>query len=76
MDTPSPFDVDLGRMLERLRQAHRHRRPDYRQRMDDLARLADTVKRHADELVRAVSGDFGRRSRHVTQSADLMTTLG
>ena len=76
MDTPSPFDIDLGRILERLRQAHRRKRPDYRQRMDDLARLADTVKRHADELVRAVSGDFGRRSRHVTQSADLMTTLG
>ncbi len=76
MDTPPTPDTALRQTLDRLRQAHRRQVPDARQRRDDLARLAAAVRRHKDALVEAVSADFGRRSRHVTLAADVMTTLG
>ena len=75
MDTPAHPDHDLRPLLEQVRAAHRRQPPSYRQRMDDLARLGDVVRRHRDELVKAVSADFGRRSRHETLAADIMVTL-
>lgn len=75
MDTPQTPDHDLRPLLERMREAHRRQPPGYRQRMDDLRRLGEAVRRHRDELVKAVSADFGRRSRHETLAADIMTTL-
>ena len=74
MDSPRP-DIDLRPLLDQVRAAHRRQPPGYRQRMDDLDRLAETVRRHRDELTRTVSADFGRRSRHETLAADVMTTL-
>lgn len=75
MDTPAHPDEDLRPLLARLRAAHQRQVPGYRQRMDDLQRLADAVRRHRDDLARAVSSDFGRRSRHETLAADVMVTL-
>lgn len=75
MDTPQTPDHELRPLLERMREAHRRQPPGYRQRMDDLKRLGEAVRRHRDELVKAVSADFGRRSRHETLAADIMTTL-
>lgn len=75
MDNPQTPDQDLRPLLGRMREAHRRQPPGYRQRMDDLRRLGEAVRRHRDELVKAVSADFGRRSRHETLAADIMTTL-
>ena len=75
MDTPAHPDHDLRPLLEQVRAAHRRQPPSYRQRMDDLARLGEVVRSHRDELVKAVSADFGRRSRHETLAADVMVTL-
>ncbi|WP_374602019.1 coniferyl aldehyde dehydrogenase [Arenimonas sp.] len=75
MDTPPHPDQDLRPLLAHLRAAHQRQVPGYRQRMDDLQRLGEAVRRHRDELVKAVSADFGRRSRHETLAADVMVTL-
>jgi coniferyl-aldehyde dehydrogenase len=75
MDTPAHPDHDLRPLLEQVRAAHRRQPPSYRQRMDDLARLGEVVRAHRDELVKTVSADFGRRSRHETLAADVMVTL-
>lgn len=75
MDTPAHPDDDLRPLLAQLRAAHRRQPPGYRQRMDDLKKLGEAVRRHRDDLVKAVSADFGRRSRHETLAADIMTTL-
>lgn len=75
MDSPAHPDVDLRPLLEQLRAAHRRQVPDARQRLSDLEKLAEAVRRHRDELTKAVSADFGRRSRHETLAADVMTTL-
>jgi coniferyl-aldehyde dehydrogenase len=75
MDTPAHPDQDLRPLLEQVRAAHRRQPPSYRQRMDDLARLGEVIRSHRDELVKTVSADFGRRSRHETLAADIMVTL-
>ncbi|WP_290887645.1 coniferyl aldehyde dehydrogenase [Arenimonas sp.] len=75
MDTPAHPDHDLRPLLEQVRAAHRRQPPSYRQRMDDLARLGEVIRAHRDELVKTVSADFGRRSRHETLAADVMVTL-
>src|SRR5687767_13709624 len=75
MHAYTPAAPDLLPLLEQLRAAHRRQLPDYRQRMDDLARLAAVLKRYGDDIVRAVSADFGRRSRHETLLAEVMVTL-
>ena len=75
MEAPPPPASDLQPLLEQVRAAQRRQPPDYRQRMADLARLAAALRRYTDDLVRAVSADFGRRSRHETLVAEVMVTL-
>jgi coniferyl-aldehyde dehydrogenase len=75
MDTPAHDELDLRPLLAQVRAAHRRQPPTYAQRMADLERLGEAVRRHKDELTKAVSADFGRRSRHETLAADVMTTL-
>ena len=75
MDAAPTPDAALRETLARLRAAHRRQPPGYRQRMDDLERLGEALRRHKDDLVEAVSADFGRRSRHETLAADVMVTL-
>ena len=75
MDARTPAPPDLQPLLDQLRAAHRRQPPDYRQRMDDLARLAAVLKRYTEDIVRAISADFGRRSRHETLLAEVMVTL-
>jgi coniferyl-aldehyde dehydrogenase len=41
-------------------------------RKDRLARLAAMGEKHADEIVAAISADFGHRSAHETQMAELV----
>ena len=73
MDMPATPDLDAT--LARLRAAQRANTPDYRQRMDDLARLRAEFKRRLDDLAAAMSADFGRRSRHESLLSDGMTVL-
>ncbi|PZO09806.1 MAG: coniferyl aldehyde dehydrogenase [Lysobacteraceae bacterium] len=75
MDTAAHDEIDLHPLLDQVRAAHRRQVPDYAQRMADLDRLGQAVRKHRAELVKAVSADFGRRSRHETLAADIMTTL-
>ncbi|WP_101926278.1 MULTISPECIES: coniferyl aldehyde dehydrogenase [Luteimonas] len=72
---PTALDA-LPRTLATLRGAWRAHRPDAAQRRDDLARLRAVLQRRLDEMVDAVSADFGHRPRHETLIADGMTVLG
>ncbi len=74
MDIPVTAQ-DLNATLTRLRTAQQQRTPDYRQRMDDLARLRAAFKARLDDLAAAMSADFGRRSRHESLLSDGMTVL-
>ncbi len=73
MDMPTTPDLDAT--LARLRAAQHSRTPDYRQRMDDLARLRDAFKSRLEDFAAAMSADFGRRSRHESLLSDGMTVL-
>jgi coniferyl-aldehyde dehydrogenase len=76
MDMPTDSAVaELAPTLARLRAAWQARRPDYRQRRDDLQRLRNVLKRRLEEMADTVSADFGHRSRHETLIADGMTVL-
>jgi len=65
----------LSALLQRQRDAHARRVPDYGQRVDDLKRLRASVKRRSEDIVAAIGADFGRRSRHETLISDVMTVL-
>src|SRR5215470_5276913 len=74
MDTPIK-PLDLNATLGRLRAAHQRKAPDYVQRMDDLARLRAAYQPRVEEFAKAMSADFGRRSRHESLLSDGMTVL-
>jgi coniferyl-aldehyde dehydrogenase len=73
----SPADeiAELAPTLDRLRAAWRARKPDYAQRMNDLARLKAAFKARMGEMEAAVRADFGHRSEHETLIADGMAVL-
>jgi coniferyl-aldehyde dehydrogenase len=73
MDTP--VTPDLPATLARVRAAHQRAAPDYAQRMDDLARLRAAYQPRVEEFAKAMSADFGRRSRHESLLSDGMTVL-
>jgi coniferyl-aldehyde dehydrogenase len=76
MVTQSPPDITtLNACLSHIRSAWLANTPSYTQRMADLTKLSAEVVAHKDELVAAVSADFGRRSRHETLLADVMMVL-
>ncbi len=72
-DTPT---ADLAPTLARLRQAWQADKPDQAQRRDDLQRLRAALKARLEPMARAISEDFGGRSRHESLIADGMTVLG
>ncbi len=72
---PADEVAELAPTLNRLRAAWRAKRPDYAQRMDDLARLRAAFKARMGEMEAAVRADFGHRSEHETLIADGMTVL-
>ena len=73
--SPSPHAIDLNATLAHLRKAQQARTPDYRQRMDELARLRSAFKAKLEAFAGAMSADFGRRSRHESLLTDGMTVL-
>lgn len=76
MQDPQATPIEaLAPTLARLRAAQQANPPDYRRRMDDLARLRDRFKARLAEMGKAVSADFGHRSWHESMVADGMTVL-
>lgn len=68
--------AELTPALERLKAAWRAKKPDYAQRMNDLARLRTAFKARMGEMEAAVRADFGHRCKHETLLVDGMTVLG
>jgi coniferyl-aldehyde dehydrogenase len=71
--TPIP---ELLPTLQRLRAAQAAATPTYAQRRADLDRLRVAFQSRIEEMAKAVSADFGNRSRHESLIADGMTVLG
>jgi coniferyl-aldehyde dehydrogenase len=46
--------------------------PSLAERRADLKKLGDAINKNADRLAAAISADFGNRSRHETELAELM----
>ena len=65
--------LPLRQALERMRSAARaDMTPSLAVRRDRLSRLARMTKRHASDIIDAISADFGHRSAHETLIADLL----
>ncbi len=76
MDMPDSHQYnELNALLNKLRSAWRNRRPDYAQRIADLAKLHEAIIATKARIVDAVSADFGRRSEVETLAAEIMVTL-
>jgi len=72
MDTAPPSLDSLRAQFDRLRSAQLRHTPDYRERRSLLDKLAQTISRRREEIVQAISADFGRRSRVETLAADML----
>jgi coniferyl-aldehyde dehydrogenase len=71
--TPSQ---ELATLFEGQRAAQRREgTPAYEARLDALERLERSIVRHREDIARAVSADFGNRSRHETLVAEVFVTL-
>src|SRR5690606_41639889 len=75
MNRPEADPAGLAAQLERMQAAQRHAPRDLSQRRDDLKRLGDAVRAWRERIIEACTADFGRRSRHETLIADVMTVL-
>jgi len=47
--------------------------PDYRQRKEDLNNLKRMINENREEIIAAISEDYGNRSRHETQFAEIIS---
>ncbi len=66
-------NMRLYAILERQRAGFAEEmNPGLKVRRDRLARLAAMGEKHSDEIVAAISADFGHRSSHETQMAELV----
>jgi coniferyl-aldehyde dehydrogenase len=72
---PAPADA-LRLLFDRLRAAQGRHVPTLAERKAKLARLEKAVIAYREDIVQAISADFGRRSRIETLAADVMTVLG
>jgi len=67
----------LFAILERQRSAFAEEmNPTVAVRQDRLARLAAMSEKHAARIIEAISADFGHRSAHETQMAELLVLSG
>ena len=65
--------MPLRQAFERMRSAyHGEMAPTLAARRDRLARVAQMTRRHARDIIAAISADFGHRSPHETLIADLL----
>lgn len=66
----------MAAVLERMRKKNVSAgAPDYDARMKSLDKLEKSILKHKEGIVRAISTDFGNRSRHETLLAEVLTTL-
>lgn len=72
-DTPQP---SMYSALERQRAAHDQSPFDYAERVRLLKLLRRAVTTRKEAIAKAISADFGRRSRHETMIAEVMMILG
>jgi coniferyl-aldehyde dehydrogenase len=71
-----PQAIDLRGTFERIRAAARTLpTPSHQERMDGLARLADSILRRQEEMVAAVRTDFGNRSEYETKISEVLMVL-
>ena len=71
--TPNDPVPPLRQAFERMRSAfHADMAPTLATRRDRLARVARMTRRHARDIIDAISADFGHRSPHETLIADLL----
>src|SRR5688572_30170686 len=73
-DVTTPTDT-LRPLFDRLRLAQGRHVPDLAERRAKLAKLERAVVTYREDIVQAISADFGRRSRVETLAADVMTVL-
>jgi coniferyl-aldehyde dehydrogenase len=78
LNTP-PVEIPATRLAEQLATARTLCRtlgdPDLATRRDWLTRLEQVVVRNAEAFARAISDDFGHRSRHETQLLEIFPAL-
>jgi coniferyl-aldehyde dehydrogenase len=48
--------------------------PDFKQRKEDLLNLKRMINENLEEIIAAISEDYGNRSRHETQFAEIITS--
>src|SRR5688500_15678428 len=65
----------LRPLFDRLRTAQSRHVPGLAERRAKLAKLERAVVAYREDIVQAISADFGRRSRIETLAADVMTVL-
>jgi coniferyl-aldehyde dehydrogenase len=74
LSTPAPDR--MRQILEAQRAAfQRAGAPTLQQRRAELAKLRDAIKQNVDRLAAAISADFGNRSRHETELAEVFPAL-
>jgi coniferyl-aldehyde dehydrogenase len=71
-----PGDAELRALFDPMHRATRHGLArTYDERIGDLDRLASAMLRRQDDIARAISEDFGHRSKHETLVAEVFVTL-
>ena len=68
--------ADLGDILTRMKEAQRKSgAPSYEKRVERLDKLLKGLLVHKEDFVKAVSADFGNRSKHETLLAEVFTSI-
>ncbi len=70
--SPDALDAILTRMKAAQRKSGT---PSYEKRIERLDKLLKGVLVHKDDFIRAISEDFGNRSKHETLVAEIFTTI-
>jgi coniferyl-aldehyde dehydrogenase len=73
-DDPSATIAPMRQAFDRMQAAFQSEmNPTFAARLDRLRRLSRMTKRHAQDIIDAISADFGNRSPHETLIADLLS---
>ncbi len=73
---PANGDTSISDVFTRMRAAvGRDGFPDYKKRRERLDRLLDLTLTYRTRLIEAVSADFGHRSKHETQLAEIFPAV-
>ncbi|HWL86928.1 MAG TPA: coniferyl aldehyde dehydrogenase [Polyangiaceae bacterium] len=76
-ETKTTEQPDMHAVLKTMRAAHRAApAPSYEQRIEWLDKLEDALLAHKDDIVRAITKDFGNRSRHESLVSEVFVVIG